>query len=45
MEKPYVDLSHPTKSLKVAHFLLASMLLGFGVYFLVLGIFTILETL
>lgn len=45
MEKPYVELSHPTKSQKVAHYLLASTLLGFGVYFLLQGILTIMETL
>ena len=45
MEKPYVDLSHATKSQKVAHYLLASILLGFGVYFLVQGILNILASI
>ncbi len=31
MGKLYVDLSHPNKSQKVTHYLLASILLGFGV--------------
>ena len=45
MEKPFNDLPHPTTSQKVAYYLLVSILLGSGVYFLVQGILTILETL
>lgn len=45
MEKPYTDLPHPTKSQKVAHYLLASILLGLGVFFLIQGILTILASI
>lgn len=45
MEKPYSDLPHSTKSQKIAFYLLASFLLGSGIYFLVQGILTILDTL
>jgi hypothetical protein len=45
MEKPFVDLSHPTKSQKMAHALLTSILLGFGVYLLIQGILNILASI
>jgi hypothetical protein len=38
MDPPHGDLPHPTKSQRAAYYLLVSIILGTGIYFLVEGI-------
>jgi hypothetical protein len=38
MDNPHSELPHPTKSQKAAYYLLASIILGMGIYYLVQGI-------